>query len=315
MTGRRASLALFTLLALVCSGTTAFAAGAAPHWSYEGHGGPAHWAALEPEFASCKIGHAQSPIDIRTKAIKGEALPAIEFAYKPGAAKIVDNGHTIQVVPAPGDAITIGGHRYELVQFHFHKPSEEKVDGKSFDMVAHLVHQSADGKLAVVAVLLAEGGANASLGPVFDSLPQHEGDKKALSAGFNASGLLPGTRSYYKFMGSLTTPPCSEGVHWQVMKQPVEVSAAQIAAFREWERPNGARFADLKGIQQPTLVLNGIHDEMIPVSNSYRLVENLPNAVLLAYPDSGHGSLFQYHQAFTRQASAFLASDSSVAPY
>jgi pimeloyl-ACP methyl ester carboxylesterase len=94
-----------------------------------------------------------------------------------------------------------------------------------------------------------------------------------------------------------------------------DVAAAQIAAFREWEQPIGARFADLKGIQQPTLVVNGIHDELVPVSNSYRLSENLPNAVLLAYPDSGHGSLFQYHQPFTRQASAFLASDSPLAPY
>lgn len=94
-----------------------------------------------------------------------------------------------------------------------------------------------------------------------------------------------------------------------------DVAAAQIAAFREWEKPSGTRFADLKGVQQPTLVVNGIHDEMIPVSNSYRLVENLPNAVLLAYPDFGHGSLFQYYQSFTRQAAAFLTSDSPLAPY
>jgi pimeloyl-ACP methyl ester carboxylesterase len=94
-----------------------------------------------------------------------------------------------------------------------------------------------------------------------------------------------------------------------------DVAAAQIAAFRDWEQPNGVRFADLKAIQQPTLVVNGIHDELIPVSNSYRLVENLPNAILLAYPDSGHGSLFQYHESFTRQASAFLASNSPLAPY
>ena len=94
-----------------------------------------------------------------------------------------------------------------------------------------------------------------------------------------------------------------------------EVAAAQIAAFREWEQPAGARFADLKGIQQPTLIVNGVYDEMIPVSNSYRLSENLPNAVLLTYPDSGHGSLFQFHESFTRQAAAFLASDSTLAPY
>ena len=93
------------------------------------------------------------------------------------------------------------------------------------------------------------------------------------------------------------------------------VAAAQMAAFREWEQLVGTRFGDLKGIHQPTLVINGIHDEMIPVLNSYRLAENLPNAGLLAYPDSGHGSLFQFHDSFTRQAAAFLASDSPVAPY
>jgi pimeloyl-ACP methyl ester carboxylesterase len=94
-----------------------------------------------------------------------------------------------------------------------------------------------------------------------------------------------------------------------------DVAAAQMAAFREWEQPIGTRFADLKGITQPTLVVNGIHDDMVPVSNSYRLAENLPNAVLLVYPDSGHGSLFQFHDSFTRQAAAFLVSDAPFAPY
>ena len=94
-----------------------------------------------------------------------------------------------------------------------------------------------------------------------------------------------------------------------------DVAAAQMAAFRDWEQPAGARFADLNAVHQPTLVVNGIHDEMVPVSNSYRLAENLPNAVLLAYPDSGHGSLFQFHDSFTRHASAFLASDAPFAPY
>jgi len=212
------------------------AADHAPHWGYGAEHGPKEWGDMEADFASCKVGREQSPIDIHnaTKA----ALPALDFRYRNSAAEVVNNGHTIQVNLTDGGVLNLDGVAYKLVQFHFHSPSEEEIDGKPQAMVAHLVHQSADGKLAVVAVLLAEGGANASLGPVFDSLPQHEGDKKALSAGFNASGLLPGTRSYYKFMGSLTTPPCSEGVHWQVMKQPVEVSAAQIAAFRKLYKMN-----------------------------------------------------------------------------
>ena len=223
---------LIVALAAACPGTTAFAAGAAPHWGYEGHGGPAHWAALEHEFASCKIGHAQSPIDIRTKAIKGEALPAIEFAYKPGAAKIVDNGHTIQVVPAPGDAITIGGHRYELTQFHFHKPSEESIDGKRRDMVAHFVHKDESGKLAVVAVLLQTGATNPMVAALWNNLPAHkESEVDVKGVQIDPADLLPSDRGYYTFEGSLTTPPCSEGVTWYVLKSPAQLSSGEIARF------------------------------------------------------------------------------------
>ena len=248
MTGRRVSLPFFTLLALVCSGTTAFAAGAAPHWSYEGHGGPAHWAALEPEFASCKIGHTQSPIDIRTKAIKGEALPSIEFAYKPGTAKIVDNGHTIQVVPAAGDAITIGGHRYELVQFHFHKPSEESIDGKRRDMVAHFVHKDASGKLAVVAVLLQTGAANPVVAALWNNLPAHkELEVDVKGAQIDPADLLPRDRGYYTFEGSLTTPPCSEGVTWYVLKSPAQLSSGEIARFAKAYPMNARPVQPLNG--------------------------------------------------------------------
>jgi carbonic anhydrase len=248
MTGRRVSIPLFTLLALVCSGTTAFAAGAAPHWSYEGHGGPTHWAALEPEFASCKIGHVQSPIDIRTNAIKGEALPAIEFAYKPGTAKIVDNGHTIQVVPAPGDAITIGGHRYELVQFHFHKPSEESIDGKRRDMVAHFVHKDESGKLAVVAVLLQTGATNPMVAALWNNLPaQKDSEVDVKGVQIDPADLLPRERGYYTFEGSLTTPPCSEGVTWYVLKSPAQLSGGEIARFAKAYPMNARPLQPLNG--------------------------------------------------------------------
>ena len=232
MAGRRDSVLLLALLALACSGTTAFAAGAAPHWSYEGHGGPAHWASLEPEFASCKIGHVQSPIDIRTKAIKSETLPAIEFAYKPGTARIVDNGHTIQIVPAAGDSISVGGHRYELQQFHFHKPSEESIDGKRRDMVVHLVHKDDAGKLAVVAVLLKAGETNPVIAALWNNLPAHkESEVELKGVQIDPADLLPRDRSYYTFAGSLTTPPCSEGVTWYVLKNPSQVSNGEIARF------------------------------------------------------------------------------------
>ena len=248
MTSRRVSVPLLALLALACSGTSAYAAGAAPHWSYEGHGGPTHWASLEPEFASCKIGHAQSPIDIRTSAVKGEALPAIEFAYKPGTAKIVNNGHTIQIVPAPGDAISVGGHRYELQQFHFHKPSEEAIDGKRRDMVVHLVHKDDAGKLAVVAVLLKAGETNPVIAALWNNLPAHkEGEVELKGVQIDPADLLPKDRGYYTFDGSLTTPPCSEGVSWYVLKNPSQVSSGEIARFAKAYPMNARPLQPLNG--------------------------------------------------------------------
>ena len=248
MTSRRVPLLRLAALALVCPGATAFAAGAAPHWSYEGHGAPARWASLEPEFASCKIGHAQSPIDIRTNAVKGEALPAIEFAYKPGPAKIVDNGHTIQVTPAPGDAITVDGHRYELVQFHFHKPSEESIDGKRRDMVVHLVHKDDAGKLAVVAVLLKAGDTNPVIAALWNNLPAHkEGEVELKGVAIDPVDLLPRDRGYYTFDGSLTTPPCSEGVSWYVLKNPSQVSSGEIARFARAYPMNARPLQPLNG--------------------------------------------------------------------
>src|ERR1043166_6766237 len=130
------------------------AADKAGHWEYKGAQGPAKWGELSNDFATCKIGKTQSPIDIRDQDVKPAKLEAIRFDYKPAPLKVVDNGHTIQVNLEPGSSISIGGKEYQLLQFHFHKPSEEKVNGKSYDMVAHLVHKDRDGKLAVVAVLM-----------------------------------------------------------------------------------------------------------------------------------------------------------------
>ncbi|HMN83835.1 MAG TPA: carbonic anhydrase family protein, partial [Burkholderiaceae bacterium] len=125
------------------------------HWSYAGESGPEHWARLHPEFARCSTGARQSPIDIR-EGFRVD-LEAIRFDYQPAAFRVIDNGHTVQVNLAAGSGLTVGGRRYELVQFHFHRPSEERVDGKQYDMVAHLVHKDAEGRLAVVAVLLERG--------------------------------------------------------------------------------------------------------------------------------------------------------------
>jgi carbonic anhydrase len=200
------------------------------HWGYEGEGGPAAWASLDPEFSACKLGHLQSPIDIH--GAKVADLPAIHFEYRPSPLKIIDNGHTIQVNYAPGSSITVQGKQYELVQFHFHRPSEERINGRPSDMVAHLVHKDQDGNLAVVAVLLKIGGANKLIQTLWDALPRKKDEEEAKSVEVNAAGLLPANKSaYYTFTGSLTTPPCSEGVTWFVLKSPMFISEQQVLRF------------------------------------------------------------------------------------
>lgn len=201
------------------------------HWGYEGHAGPHHWGELDPSFTACKHGKEQSPINIST-AQKAAELKPVVFNYKASAAEIVNNGHTIQVNLADGGSIQLGDEAFKLLQFHFHTPSEEQIDGRHFPMVAHLVHQSAAGKLAVVGVLLELGQENAALKETFGAMPAKVGEKQALAGHINMAELLPQDRSYYAFKGSLTTPPCSEGVRWQVLKQPVSISVGQFAAFK-----------------------------------------------------------------------------------
>ncbi len=203
---------------------------AGPHWTYSGHEGPEHWGDLDKTFGTCQLGHRQSPIDIT--GAKPADLPPIQFAYQPSPLHIVNNGHTIQVNYAPGSFITVGDRKYQLKQFHFHHPSEEHVNGKGFAMVAHLVHADADGKLAVVAVLLDPGVANPVIASVWQHLPAHEGPEQKLDdVKVDVSGLLPADKGYYTFTGSLTTPPCSEGVTWFVMKAPEPISQSQADAF------------------------------------------------------------------------------------
>jgi carbonic anhydrase len=199
------------------------------HWDYEGEQGPEAWGRLRPEFSKCASGQRQSPIDIRGGIAVD--LEPIRFDYRSSAFSVIDNGHTVQVNVEPGNAITITGKRYELVQFHFHRPSEERVNGRQYDMVVHLVHKDADGKLAVVAVLLDRGGAQPVVQSVWNNLPLEKGDEVRAGTRIDLAQLLPEDRRYYTYMGSLTTPPCSEGVLWMVMKQPVPVSVEQVAIF------------------------------------------------------------------------------------
>jgi carbonic anhydrase len=199
------------------------------HWDYAGSGGPESWGQMKPEFLKCSTGTRQSPIDIRD-GIKVN-LDAVQFDYKPSGFRVIDNGHTVQVNVAAGNSIEVMGRRYELVQFHFHRPSEERIDGRQFDMVVHLVHKDIDGRLAVIAVLLERGSALPVVQSVWNNLPLEKGDEVAARGALNLNDLLPAERNYFTYMGSLTTPPCSEGVLWMVMKQPVQISADQIGIF------------------------------------------------------------------------------------
>jgi carbonic anhydrase len=199
------------------------------HWGYTGEGAPERWAELSPEFRTCATGTRQSPIDIR-EGIRVD-LEKIDFNYQPSRFSVLDNGHTIQVNVAAGNTLGVMGRRFELLQFHFHKPSEERINGKLFDMVAHLVHRDAQGKLAVVAVLLEQGRAQPLVQTIWNNLPLEKGEDLPAPGSLDLNQLLPEDRAYFTYMGSLTTPPCSEGVLWMVMRQPVQVSAEQLNIF------------------------------------------------------------------------------------
>ena len=200
------------------------------NWSYEGKEGPLNWGHLDPAYRTCSQGKEQSPIDIRGAHLN-KSLPAIEFHYVSGGMTLTNTGHTVQVTAAAGSYIVVGGTRYDLVQFHFHHPGEEAVKGKLPDMSLHLIHKSADGKYAVVAVRLNEGNANAVLASLWEHLPKTVGATDKLAVSTNPAGLLPTDRGYWTYEGSLTAPPCTEGVKWFVFEQEVEISRDQLRSF------------------------------------------------------------------------------------
>ncbi len=201
----------------------------AVHWSYAGEGAPERWAQLKPEYRLCGSGTRQSPIDLRD-GFRVDLEP-IQFDYRPSAFAVIDNGHTVQVNVDPGNFLQVMGRRYELQQFHFHRPSEERLMGRQFEMSAHLVHKDADGRLAIVAVLLERGIEQPLVQLVWNNLPLEKNEALRAQASMDLRELLPADRGYFTYMGSLTTPPCSEGVLWMVMRQPVPVSPEQVGIF------------------------------------------------------------------------------------
>ena len=209
------------------------------HWGYEESNGPAVWAELSPAYGLCRDGREQSPVDI--SRAQARQHPELLLAYRPARLEIirhehvvdvVDNGHTIQVNYDEGSTLTVGETSYDLKQYHFHAPSEHTVDGAHFPMEMHLVHQSADGALAVLGVLIAEGAKNSAFEPIWSNLPDEPGETWHLDhLSVNVDDLLPAGHGTYRYSGSLTTPPCSEGVSWFVVVEPIELSAEQIGAF------------------------------------------------------------------------------------
>jgi len=198
-------------------------------WSYEGELGPANWSKINVDWAKCGTGNRQSPIDLRD-GIKVN-LEQISFDYHPSSFSEVNNGHTIQVTVGGGNFITVGNTVYELQEFHFHRPSEEKINGKGTEMVIHLVHKSAEGKIAIIAVLLERGQPHRLMQTIWDNLPLEKFDTVSPSIVIDPTDALPERREYFTYMGSLTEPPCTEGVLWMVFKQPMQASPAQMALF------------------------------------------------------------------------------------
>ncbi|MFN8638082.1 MAG: carbonic anhydrase family protein [Dehalococcoidia bacterium] len=220
---------------------TADAHAAAPgaHWSYEGATGPEGWAHLAPENAICATGSTQSPIDISfTQQVAGGRTV---FRWNPNSPlSVVNNGHTIQANLDRGSTIEIDGTPYDLLQFHFHAPSEHTIEGRQAAMETHFVHKNGRGDLAVIGVLHALGQDNSALAPIWTALPKNEGDKRAVPS-FDLLSVLPGNRQMFRYSGSLTTPPCSEGVRWHVMQSPTTVSQQQVSAFLELFKGGNAR--------------------------------------------------------------------------
>ena len=242
MTTRTGGMTVASVLAVAMLWPVAANAQWKTRWEYAGPTGPDHWSGLDPAYAACN-GKQQSPVDIENP--QKADLPALRFESHSGPLKgLTNNGYTIRVnyhdAPGTGNFMWVGDERYQLVQFHFHRPSEETLHGKASAMVAHLMYRSSDGKVLGVAVLLNAGKPNSTVQQIWDHMPMTESkvladysheEQEVPGVMINPAGLLPNTLGYYTYMGSVTAPPCTEGVAWYILKTPMELSAAQIKAF------------------------------------------------------------------------------------
>ncbi|MCX7173256.1 MAG: carbonic anhydrase family protein [Proteobacteria bacterium] len=259
------------------------------HWTYEGNEGPKNWGKLSPDYQACGSGKEQSPIDIAEGKVA--SLPGIGVDYPQTGLSIVNNGHTIQINYAAEGGASLGGKAYRLAQFHFHAPSEHTVNGKHLAMEAHLVHKDGEGHLAVIGLFFKEGRANPFLGQFWKAMPKEAGPERSINeVSLRIAEMLPKDKSYYHYNGSLTTPPCSEGVKWYVLKKPQEASAEQIrqfaALFVHNERPVQALGAR---------TLYSVHDtgDKVPVALAALGAPGAPGVGAGHGGDGGHGGASQ----------------------
>lgn len=281
---RSTIVALAVVLCFVGLTTLAYASNPI-HWGYEGDIGPDKWGDLSPDFATCSTGLEQSPIDIPADAAVNPA--DIQFNYQPSNLTVVNNGHTIQANYDEGSSITVDGVTYNLLQFHFHEHSEHTLAGQPGTMEVHFVHRNDEGKLAVVGAMMNVGAENQILAPVWTNMPAEEGDPVAVeSATVNADEILPADRSYYRYDGSLTTPPCSEGVTWLVMTTPIEISQEQLATFQQIHSNN---FRSVQPLNDRHFLLSAEMDSA-PAEMEAEMTETAPAAATDApatLPQSG----------------------------
>lgn len=239
----RVALAVFALM-----GIAQIACAQTAPWDYRGKYGALAWGKLDPAYRACSEGHQQSPIDIRG-AHRNRALKPIEFHYLAGGVTLQNEGHTIVARVHPGSYIVANGVRYDLVEYVFHHPGETAVNGRLHDMDIQFLHTSADGKLAILDVLLTEDqdAPNATLATLWQHLPEALGATETVTDMVNPGGLLPADRGYWTYMGSLTTPPCTEGVRWFVLEQPITLSRDQLNAFAALYPMNSRPLQDTHG--------------------------------------------------------------------
>jgi carbonic anhydrase len=227
-----------------------------PVWHYEGDEGPEHWGELSPRFALCQEGQRQSPINIVVPGRGGE-VPLVTLQFPPASLRIahhehvadgINNGHTIQINYDDGDTLTLGRASFDLAQYHFHSPSEHTISGRRYPMEMHMVHRSAAGTLAVVGVLIAQGRHNPAFEPVWNNLPREKGVETHYEhVTVDVDALLPSSHASYRYQGSLTTPPCTEGVEWVVLSTPIELDRQQIDTFQAIIHDNSRPVQALNG--------------------------------------------------------------------